>query len=115
MLTTATRRVRLAILDGGDVVHVRSARQVRAGAASRTDVRTLTRPLRAADRFGLALWTLSGRLTIAAQSSLIAATRDIPASVVLFGSTEAVTIRTVIGNPLVFGGHRADHDLRRAL
>jgi hypothetical protein len=43
------------------------------------------------------------------------ATRDIPASVVLFGSTEAVTIRTVIGNPLVFGGHRADHDLRRAL
>ncbi|MFC7655301.1 hypothetical protein ACFQV8_00900 [Pseudonocardia benzenivorans] len=92
-----------------------TARQVRAGAASRTDVRTPAQSLQAADRFGPTLWTLSGRLTIAAQSSLITTTRDIPASVVLFGNTEAVTIRTVIGNPLVFGGNRADHDLRRAL
>ncbi|MGH3661491.1 MAG: EamA family transporter [Micromonosporaceae bacterium] len=86
-----------------------------------TDVRALAGRIRVADRVGLVYWALSGVLTISAQISLIAATRDIPvavgvvvaaaipvlvipASVLLFHNSEAVTTRTVLGSLLIFGG-----------
>jgi drug/metabolite transporter (DMT)-like permease len=86
-----------------------------------TDLRRLAQRLRSAPRSGLWLWGLSGVLTISAQISLIASTRTIPvavgvvvaaaiplivvpASVVLFSNTEGVTVRTVAGIVLIFGG-----------
>lgn len=89
--------------------------------ALHTDMRKLSERLRRADRLGLAMWGMSGVLTISAQISLIAATRHIPvavgvvvaaaipvlvipASLLLFRNSEAVTARTVVGALLILGG-----------
>lgn len=86
-----------------------------------TKVRTLVARVRAADRLGVWLWSLSGVLTVSAQISTIAATRHIPiavavvvsaalpiivipASVLFLGNREAVTGRTVAGGLLILGG-----------
>lgn len=89
--------------------------------ALHTDVRKLSGRMRHADRLGLAMWGISGVLTISAQISLIASTRYIPvavgvviaaaipvlvipASLLLFRNSEAVTARTVAGVLLILGG-----------
>ena len=86
-----------------------------------TDIPRLAQRLRTAPPSGLWLWGLSGVLTISAQISLIASTRTIPVAVgvvvaaaiplivvpagaLLFGNTEGVTARTVVGIVLIFGG-----------
>ncbi|NMH97329.1 EamA family transporter [Pseudonocardia acidicola] len=86
-----------------------------------TRMRTLIQRIREADRVGVALWGLSGVLTISAQISLIASTRHIPvavgvvvaaaipvlvipASLALFRNSEAITVRTAVGSLLILGG-----------
>lgn len=86
-----------------------------------TDLSTLLNRIHGADRAGLALWGMSGVLTISAQISLIASTQYIPvavgvviataipvlvipASVALFHNNEAVTGRTVAGSLLILNG-----------
>ncbi|MCW2722488.1 DMT family transporter [Pseudonocardia sp.] len=89
--------------------------------ALHTDIRTLAGRVQRADRLGVAMWGMSGVLTISAQISLIASTRFIPVAVgvvvaaaipvlvipaglLLFRNSEAVTARTVAGALLILGG-----------
>ena len=90
-------------------------------AAFHLPVRRTLHDIRAADRVGLALWSLSGAITITGQMAVIAATQYIPIavavaissalpvlvipmSVLLFGNTDRVIPRTVAGALLIVPG-----------
>lgn len=86
-----------------------------------TSPRELWRGVRVADRTGVALWVLSGVVTVTAQVCVIAATLHIqvaiaivissalpvivvPASLLLFGNKERISAHTVLGIALILAG-----------